>query len=414
MTPFARAVWRVAALCLLASPAVAQNQLPKVNGPSGPVYAAPSAVVNPNGGSPCVVGAAGCPLPVTVTNDTSGGATAANQVTGNASLATIATNTTGAATATAQATANASLASIATNTAAGATASNQATANTALSAIQTNTTGASTAANQTTANTALAAIQTSTAAGATSANQASQITQETAINTVLGTVTASPTANTIADRLKTINTTLGTPMQATGGTVTANIGTTGGLALNTTVAGLQVSQGSTTSGQSGDLVQAATVSGDQAYTAGQTNALTVTASGRLRVGLSSAGGSAPGTAGTNSDQIGCVYTAAGITLTNGQQAACQFDSTGHILVSDPNNAPFSGVTDMPTDGTTYAAGRSFQAECTIAGKVKVTFSDASTRTIPLNIGLTILPYAVTKWTLTAVSGPATCTYANDK
>jgi hypothetical protein len=51
-------------------------------------------------------------------------------------------------------------------------------------------------------------------------NLASLVTQ-------IGAVTASPTQYTIGDRLKTINTTIGTPMQATGGSVTANIGTPG-------------------------------------------------------------------------------------------------------------------------------------------------------------------------------------------
>src|SRR5215510_10711081 len=43
----------------------------------------------------------------------------------------------------------------------------------------------------------------------------------------------------------------------TSGTVTANIGTTYGLALDASVTGLQVAQGSTTSGQKGDLTMGA-------------------------------------------------------------------------------------------------------------------------------------------------------------
>jgi len=53
-------------------------------------------------------------------------------------------------------------------------------------------------------------------------------------STQLGEVQATPTANTVLDRLKTLNTTLGTPLQA-GGTVTANVGTTNGLALDATI-----------------------------------------------------------------------------------------------------------------------------------------------------------------------------------
>lgn len=45
------------------------------------------------------------------------------------------------------------------------------------------------------------------------------------------------------------------------------------------------------------------------------------------------GTKAPGTAATNSSLLGALYTAAGITLTDGQQAALQFDSTGNLKVS---------------------------------------------------------------------------------
>lgn len=65
------------------------------------------------------------------------------------------------------------------------------------------------------------------------------------------------------------------------------------------------------------------------------------ASGSLAAGsmvdfLTVRGTKAPGTAAANATLIGCVYTAAGITLTDGQQAACQFTSTGGVLVSVAN------------------------------------------------------------------------------
>lgn len=105
--------------------------------------------------------------------------------------------------------------------------------------------------------------------------------------------------------------------------------------IDASTALLAVSGGSTTSGQKGPLVQAAAVSGDQAYTAGQTNPLTMTTTGRLRVGLSSAGALSGGTAGTNSDAVGGIYNSTPLVLTNGQQASIQLDASGNVLVNDP-------------------------------------------------------------------------------
>lgn len=67
--------------------------------------------------------------------------------------------------------AESSLSTISTNTTGVATAANQSTGNTSLGTIATNTTGVSTAANQTTMNTNLSSIVTNTGNGATSANQ---------------------------------------------------------------------------------------------------------------------------------------------------------------------------------------------------------------------------------------------------
>jgi hypothetical protein len=105
----------------------------------------------------------------------------------------------------------------------------------------------------------------------------------------------------------------------------------------------------------------------------------------------------------------------GIDTATGQ--GCEFGSTPTCAappVLSTYDAPFSGFIDMPTDGATYTAGRSFEGECTGPGKVKVTASDGSTRTLNFAVGDNIRPYAVTAWTLSGVSGAATCTYANLK
>lgn len=80
--------------------------------------------------------------------------------------------------------------------------------------------------------------------------------------------------------------------QPISGTVTANIGTSGSLALDASVTGLEVSQGSTTSGQKGILILAAATNAAPSYTDAQTSPLTVTLAGRMRVDLGGFGGTA--------------------------------------------------------------------------------------------------------------------------
>jgi hypothetical protein len=75
----------------------------------------------------------------------------------------------------------------------------------------------------------------------------------------------------------------GTTTQPVSGTVTSNIGTTGGLALDTSVNGILVAQGSTTSGESGPLIQGAVTTAAPTYTTGKTNPLSLTTAGALRI-----------------------------------------------------------------------------------------------------------------------------------
>lgn len=80
--------------------------------------------------------------------------------------------------------------------------------------------------------------------------------------------------------------------------------------------------------------------------------------GRILATLASAGPVAPGTAATISNLSGGVYTSAGITLTNGQQAAEQLNSAGARIVAtaaaDPcqdivkSFTPFSAITTATT------------------------------------------------------------------
>jgi hypothetical protein len=74
--------------------------------------------------------------------------------------------------------------------------------------------------------------------------------------------------------------------QPISGTVTANIGTSGSLALDASVTGLQVAQASTTSGQKGGLALGAVTTSAPTYTTAQTNPLSLTTAGALRTDAS--------------------------------------------------------------------------------------------------------------------------------
>ena len=104
-------------------------------------------------------------------------------------------------------------------------------------------------------------------------------------NTVAVTQSTSPwvvslTSTTITG---TVAVTQSTSPWVVSGTVTANIGTTGGLALDTSVNGLLVAQGSTTSGEKGPLVQGAVTTAAPTYVTAQTSPLSLTVAGALRV-----------------------------------------------------------------------------------------------------------------------------------
>lgn len=71
----------------------------------------------------------------------------------------------------------------------------------------------------------------------------------------------------------------------------------------------------------------------------------------------SSGAVQPGNAGTRSDLAGGIFTAAGITLTDGQQAALQIDSTGHLLVTSTGGGGGGGGGAVTVaDGADVALG----------------------------------------------------------
>lgn len=111
---------------------------------------------------------------------------------------------------------------------------------------------------------------------------------------------------------------------------------------------ITIASGAVASGaySSGSVASGAFASGSVASGAFASGSL---ASGSMAAGsmvdlLTLRGTKAPGTAAANSLLAGCVYTAAGVTLSDGQQAACQFTSTGGILVSVANANPNNQAT----------------------------------------------------------------------
>lgn len=121
-------------------------------------------------------------------------------------------------------------------------------------------------------------------------------------------VTVSNDSNVLATQSGTWNigtlTTITNPVGATQSgswTVTANAGTnlnTSNLALDATLAKLTLAQASTTSGQSGTLMQGAVTTGAPSYTTAQTDPLSLDTSGRLRIDNSSWLGSTAPTVGS--------------------------------------------------------------------------------------------------------------------
>ena len=117
------------------------------------------------------------------------------------------------------------------------------------------------------------------------ANQSVNVAQMA--GTATDTNSGNKSAGTLRIVLATDQPTM-TNAQPVSGTVTANAGTnlnTSALALDTSVNGVIVAQGSTTSGEKGPMVQGAVTTNAPSYTTAQTSPLSLDASGLLRVSL---------------------------------------------------------------------------------------------------------------------------------
>jgi uncharacterized phage-associated protein len=180
--------------------------------------------------------------------------------------------------------------------------------------------------------------------------------------------------------------------QPVSGTVTANIGTTNGLALDSSVNGIIVAQASTTSGQKGPLVQGAVTTAAPSYTTAQTDPLSLTTGGALRIDITTIAGTAPTTVGKldvkgadgdvfvrqatasnlnaqvvgtiasgaadsgNPVKTGGVFNTTQPTVTNAQRVDAQYTARGAAIVStgvDTFNVTVNAA--LPTGANTIGA-----------------------------------------------------------
>jgi hypothetical protein len=157
--------------------------------------------------------------------------------------------------------------------------------------------------------------------------------------------------------------------QSGGWTVTANAGTnlnTSLLQLDTTGAKLNNAQGSTTSGQTGPLVQGAVTTAAPNYVTAQTSPLSMTAAGGLRTDTSTIAGTTTVTAGV-----------AGLQAVGGNAASSSADSGNPVKVGHVYNStlptPSSGNrVDAQTNAFGELACRSRNKFLNIVGNVTTT------------------------------------------
>lgn len=118
-----------------------------------------------------------------------------------------------------------------------------------------------------------------------------------------------------------------------------------------------VAQGSTTSGQTGGLGQAATTTAAPTYADGTTNPLSTDTSGNLRVSVSSAVGLAQGstTSGQTGSMIMGAVTTSAPTYTTAQTSPISLDTSGNVRMTCSN---CSGSGASGTDEGTFTAGSS--------------------------------------------------------
>lgn len=130
--------------------------------------------------------------------------------------------------------------------------------------------------------------------------------------------------------------------QPVSGTVTANLGTLNGVALDTSVNGVIVAQGSTTSGEKGPLVQGAVTTSAPSYTTAQTSPLSLTTSGALRVDGSAVTQPVSGTFWQATQPV----SAASLPLPSGASTAAKQPALGTAGAASSDVITVQGIASM--------------------------------------------------------------------
>lgn len=182
--------------------------------------------------------------------------------------------------------------------------------------------------------------------------------------------------------------------QPISGTVTANIGTTNGLALDTSVNGLLLAQGSTTASQTGPLVQAAVTTAAPSYTTAQTAPLSQTVGGSLRTSVTNtvtvAGSKTNNSGGAGATNIGALPAIA-------TTAQPSYTTTNQVALSTTTNGSLRGVIQDGAGNDRAAnvsAGNALLVDASattqpVSGTVTVTATNLSTNLAQVN-GVTTL------------------------
>lgn len=81
-----------------------------------------------------------------------------------------------------------------------------------------------------------------------------------------------------------------------------------------------------------------------------------------------------------------------------------------VSTGPTSQGPITGAAAIaPSDTVSVTAGRQFLVSCTVAGNLKVTFSDGSTLTFTIPVGLSVFSWAITKVWVTGTIATVTCT-----
>lgn len=135
--------------------------------------------------------------------------------------------------------------------------------------------------------------------------------------------------------------------QPVSGTVTSNIGTTNGLALDSSVNGVIVSQGSTTSGEKGPLIQGAVTTSAPTYTTAQTSPLSLTTAGALRTDASATtqpvSGAVTATQATGTNLHTVVDSAANVSVTSLPSLPAGANAIGSVTANAGTNLNTSAL-----------------------------------------------------------------------